>query len=576
MNFLLLFCTLLVIQTGFANSKHTHHKLHDKHPVKFTIAIRQQRVEYLRELLLEISNPNSIFYQDYYTPDDIQEIVTDSVANDCVSEWLSDNDISCVNHGDSFTCSSIVEKVDFLFNTSMHLFTKHDQPNRFYAKSTTGYTVPTEIQDYVRFIEGLNTTPTEKLAKKIKMHHSAHVRIDPGLFARESAIRLYNITYNATHNNASGAVIEFQEGGYILDDFQYYQQLNGVPAVPHLCETHGLNHGADGETTLDIDTMGTIASGLCLGYFEFPVWLYTAFSYLATRPAIPSVMSVSYGWAVDEQCQIAGCNNSQEYVYATDTEIVKIGLRCVTIVVASGDAGSPSRSNEICARDQGPLMHAEYPGSSPYVLSVGGTAVEFGPEHFSGTTPLCRTYGCLNGTVSRSINFADVGWTSGGGFDLYSNRSNQSSWQDSFVTEYLESGVQLPAHEEQWNPAGRGYPDIVANGHNCATYQQGIVWAFDGTSCSCPIVAAMIVLLNDKYNRQFGFINPLLYQAQKYGVFDSVIGTNTSCTEYVCCGHDFGFSTNHVNQTKWNPVTGLGQLNFGRLTEYLDSFLDGY
>jgi hypothetical protein len=44
--------------------------------------------------------------------------------------------------------------------------------------------------------------------------------------------------------------------------------------------------------------------------------------------------------------------------------------------------------------------------------------------------------------------------------------------------------------------------------------------------------------------------------------------TITHCTEYQCCGSEFGFEGSN---TRWDPVGGLGEPNVGEMLNYLDS-----
>jgi tripeptidyl-peptidase-1 len=79
----------------------------------------------------------------------------------------------------------------------------------------------------------------------------------------------------------------------------------------------------------------------------------------------PLVFSISYG--VDES------EVSSSYIDSFNIEALKLAARGVTIVVASGDdgaAGANARQNPIrCG------YFPDFPSSSPYVTSVGGTMV---------------------------------------------------------------------------------------------------------------------------------------------------------------------------------------------------------
>jgi len=79
-----------------------------------------------------------------------------------------------------------------------------------------------------------------------------------------------------------------------------------------------------------------------------------------------------------------------------------------------------------------------------------------------------------------------------------------------------------------------------------------------GTSASSPTVAGIVALLNDyriaNGKSSVGFLNPLLYSTGVAGLNDITSGSNPGCETN-------GFSAG----TGWDPVTGLGTLDFGKL-----------
>ena len=115
-------------------------------------------------------------------------------------------------------------------------------------------------------------------------------------------------------------------------------------------------------------------------------------------------------------------------------------------------------------------------------------------------------------------------------------------------------------------------------GHNCPVFSGGNLEMVDGTSCSSPIAAGVIALLNSneasKGKKPLGFLNPLLYQMyhDDKSIFNDISYGNNYCTEYNCCplrkdgGSDFGY----LSTTGWDPVTGLGTMNVGKMMEYLN------
>ena len=285
---------------------------------------------------------------------------------------------------------------------------------------------------------------------------------------------------------------------------------------------------------------------------------------------VPDVLSMSWGWSESQQCTITTCNNitSSEYVRRVNFEYAKMGLRGITITVASGDAGAPGRTNELCSESGINPVNPVFPGSSPYVTSVGATFLV--PSSYDSTwkTPLCVQYGCATGTQEMPTNFNQTGWTTGGGFGIYNETTPK--WQAKVVKEYLQSGVSLP---KQFNPNGRGYPDVSAIGHNCPVVSQGFVQPVDGTSCSSPMFAGILTILNshqmENNKPKLGFANPVLYQMARDNpnIFKDITQGNNYCTEELCCPNtNYGYEATEG----WDPVTGLGTPNVGLMLNWLD------
>lgn len=82
---------------------------------------------------------------------------------------------------------------------------------------------------------------------------------------------------------------------------------------------------------------------------------------------------------------------------------------------------------------------------------------------------------------------------SGGGF---SNIFAQQTFQAAAVTSYL---AQLGAtYQGLFNPAGRAYPDVSAQGERILIVYRGYSGLVAGTSASSPIFGSVIALINDR------------------------------------------------------------------------------
>jgi subtilase family serine protease len=498
------------------------------------LALRQSNTDVLVEGLRDISNPESVNYGKYWTQAKIDEIVAPTAGQvRRLVGYLKDTGVECVQMGAALECAkmpcldSLSELVDFIEVPATVYLPRH------------------------------------------------HVGAGDGFVGREVMTKLYNITDAHVDNvGVSLCAVEYQSGeGFAADDLAQQQTLNGETPVSIATEhTVGTNGGPDTETQLDVQMMAQVAENVDLWYWHEDNWLYSFAVHFLNSTKIPDVLSISWGWSEFQQCQsgLGACPNitSSQYVHRVNMEYVKMGLRGVSVMVASGDAGAPGRTNEGC--DEASGVSPVFPGSSPYITSVGATYVV--PSQSSSLnvweTPLCQQYGCVNGTKELPTNFAVTGWTTGGGFGAFGE--TRPTWQDAVVKGYLSSGAKMAAN---FSRNGRGYPDVATVGHNCPVVMGGSLGAVDGTSCSSPVFAGLVALLNDHQvtlgKAKLGFVNPVLYKmwADDPSIFTDITEGNNWCTEMQCCDPSLGFEA-----TKgWDPVSGLGTPNYGRMVEWLDA-----
>jgi tripeptidyl-peptidase-1 len=413
------------------------------------------------------------------------------------------------------------------------------------------------------------------LERKYKINiGSKSPTVDDRYFGRESSIYLYNLTHSSvTNKGVTGGIVEYQNNSVFSNSDINLQQDSNNQLEKNITLINGTNQGLDGESELDVQLLSQGADGVNIYYYDTPYWLYSFATDLYNDKHIPDVISMSWGWSEDKQCDIIDCSNnitSFDYVERVNNEYLKLALRGLTITVSSGDAGSPGRTSEGC--DPTRPLNAVFPGSSPYVLSVGATYVEKEDKKRLFKTPLCENSSCIEGNKEIIISYDNVGWTSGGGFSQYIDMT--PSWQRKEVANYLYlSGTKLPNHTS-FNPLGRAYPDVSAIGHSCPTYIGGYLQKIDGTSCSSPVVASLLVLLNDhlvKLNKsKLGFANPLLYHLSRTckNCFNDITRGHNWCTEFQCCDNpnQYGFNTTRG----YDPVSGLGTLNIGNIIAHLN------
>jgi tripeptidyl-peptidase-1 len=322
----------------------------------------------------------------------------------------------------------------------------------------------------------------------------------------------------------------------------------------------------DGESTLDVQYGASISLNTTFWFWTVDQWMYEFSTQLFNAKTYPLVVSMSWGWPEDWQCNITGCTTTQQsyaYVNKVNTEFIKIGLKGITLLAASGDQGATGDEDTTC---DGQISNI-FPGGSPWVTSVGATMLISSTEKAkrqSKQPPICQQTPCATTITEGVCTFPTALITSGGGF---SEVSPLPSWQKDYVNAYLKIATNLPTG--QFDPTKRAFPDVSANGHNYGCILSGSLTPVDGTSASTPVFGGIISLLNSyMFNNgksSIGFANPLLYKmyAADKTTFTDITTGNNYCTEQ-CCGNA-GF----VATKGWDAVTGLGTPIFPKMQAYL-------
>ncbi|KAL5409394.1 hypothetical protein PMIN03_005953 [Paraphaeosphaeria minitans] len=263
------------------------------------------------------------------------------------------------------------------------------------------------------------------------------------------------------------------------------------------------------------------------------------------------VISISYGGA-EADLPIS-------YQRRQCTEIMKLGLQGVSVINSSGDSGVEGRGGDPtpgnCLGKDNTVFAPQFPATCPYVTAVGSTVIQ-------------NTTSFQPGNEVPTTRFG-----SGGGFSNIYGRDLEAPWQMLSVTGYLaQKPVNYPFYETVnnasfnanggiYNRAGRGYPDISALGDKIAIVGQSRPLLIGGTSASAPLFASILTRINEerleKGKRTVGFVNPVLYANPK-AFNDVTTGSNPGCGT-------IGFPA----KKGWDPVSGLGSADYGRLRKVL-------
>jgi kumamolisin len=381
--------------------------------------------------------------------------------------------------------------------------------------------------------------PAKSKANRSATNARARVLIDkrPGTFFPTQVAELYKYPANLDGSGQNIAVFAFNgasrdpRGGYKLASLErYFEQVLGgrTPVITDVVvqgpgndpgpDTDASYHRGDAtrEVMLDLCILGSVAPGarIFVYFTEFTTrgWIDALSDAIAGKNKI-SVISISYGNPEDDPNGAwtpMGVKQVNEVLQAA-------AAKGITICVASGDDGS-SDQEEIGA-------HVDFPASSPFVLSVGGTKLVAS----QGKDPSVAQETVWN----ESMIDAGAG---GGGVSII------------FSKPLYQSNRGVPPAVDPPHTIGRGVPDVAA----VADPLTGVVVMhisgtkleqMGGTSASAPLWASLIARINQGLGVPCGFINPLLYQKFATGVLrDIKIGNNGT----------------YEAKVGWDACTGLG------------------
>jgi kumamolisin len=255
------------------------------------------------------------------------------------------------------------------------------------------------------------------------------------------------------------------------------------------------------ETMMDVEIVASLCAKanihVCFASWTQKGWIDFLDEVTSMNPA-PTTVSISYGLAEEAPDWSQGAMNSINH------RLQIAAMRGITVCVSSGDDGTGcSQSGSRC--------HVEFPASSPFVLSVGGTMLK----------------PAAGGQVDEVVWFEapgrrtnNGGGSTGGGVSVLNGRP---PWQTVNV-------ASLNPHA----PAGRIVPDVaaLAGPPSFDNLLDGDLIPGGGTSASTPVWAALIARMAAALpaGKKQRFVAPLLYKSAvtQAGFRDVVSGQNAS------------------------------------------------
>ncbi|KAI0796218.1 peptidase S8/S53 domain-containing protein [Abortiporus biennis] len=538
------------------------------HRFTMRVGLKQDKFEDLVSTLYEVSDPFHPKYGKHLSKEEVESLVAPHPETvDIVDSWLLahgvDPEMAERHNGGSWVTVTVsVEQASRMLNATYNVY-KHGQTDDYVVR-TTSYSLPRVLHEHIDVV-----TPTTYFGTMRSMKATSRIQpqikpidndievasklVNPGSLATvpsscsttitPACLRaLYNTTTyvpKATDTNELGVAGYLDEFANIADLQTFFRRFR-TDAVGGTFQTVQVNDGGNDqsdpgvEANLDIQYTEGISFPTPNIYYStggsppfkpdsntptntnepYLDWL----NFILGQSTIPQTFTTSYG--DDEQ--------TVPFDYATSVcnLFAQLGVRGSSIMFSSGDDGVGA--GDCLTNDGKNTKHFQpnFPASCPFVTTVGGT-IRVNPE--------------------VAVSF------SGGGFSNYFARpSYQSTAVSTFLTKLGTTNAG------QFNTTGRAYPDVAAQGQGFQVVIGGRVNSVGGTSASSPTFAGVISLLNDFRISQgkapLGFLNPIIYSTGTAGFNDITSGSNPGCGTN-------GFTAG----TGWDPVTGLGTPDFGKL-----------
>nr|ABB73029.1 family S53 protease [Phanerodontia chrysosporium] len=511
--------------------------------LKLRIALVQNNPDGLIDALYAVSTPGSASYGEHLSKEEVEKFVAPTAqSSEAVNAWLEQVGLNATTvspAGDWLSVTIPVSKANEIFDADFAVYTHFATGKQ--AIRTMSYSIPASLEGHLDFVHPTISFPSPNPIRPVISTPLGGLEgraIEPLASCSTSAVTpaciesLYGIpTTKATQSSntlgVSGFIDQFANQADLTTFLNRFRpDLKGETFTLQTLDggqnpQSGSQAGV--EANLDIQYTVGIASGVPVTFISVGdnfqdgdlEGFLDIINFLLNESNPPHVLTTSYG---DNESDISrSLANNLCNAYA------QLGARGTSILFASGDGGVSGGQSQSCTK-----FVPTFPSGCPFMTSVGATQL-----------------------TSSSGGETAASFSSGG----FSNYFATPSYQASVVSSYISSIGST--NSGKYNASGRAFPDVAAIGTNLEIVVDGSFGTVDGTSCSSPVFASAIALINDALVAQgkspLGFLNPFLYANP--GAFNDITsGSNPGC------------NTNGFKAAKgWDPVTGLGTPNFAAL-----------
>ncbi len=469
--------------------------LADSTPIHVNVALQIQNRNALAAYVQSIANPASLQYGQELQPSDFvaQYAPTNKQVKSVVSYLNAQGfkNVQVEPNNLMIAADGTVQAVRNAFNTQLEAYQIGNKP--VYANLSAAE-VPASLGGVVAAVLGLNNAG-------VMSTPSVAVPNFPGAYRPANFWTAYDAGKTATGSKTPIAIFAEGDLSGVISDLRLAEQHNGLKQVTVKIVPVGIastdTSGAD-EWDLDTQYSTGMAATVSTLYLYDTTSLTDSdtalmFNHFAAQN-IARAGSASFGI-----CEVFPYLDGS--MLADDNAFLEAAAQGQTVFASSGDTGSACGiavgANGVPGAGA-PMV--EYPGSSTYVIAVGGTTL-----------------------ITNSDNTYDqeIAWYAGGGG--LSQFDGGGFWQTPVNT---------------FSTVGKGVPDIAMDADpNSGVY----LWldgteqcCYGGTSLASPLALGVWARLQSAHNNKIGFAGPALYNgataepsaASPTGFHDIILGAN--------------------------------------------------
>ena len=224
--------------------------------ISLTLAIKQQNVQQLAQLLEQTGDIYSPKYGQWSTYDQVSEMLRPSATCEQIifEQWLpSFPEIVVVSRPspDWATISAPLAVLEHLLGVQMKAFL-HQESGMTVVRSPAGYSVPLYVSDCLDFIGGLIRFPRIQPAAVQQQLLREATAIYEFKTTPESIQQRYNVSIPASSPTNLQAVASFLQQYFSPADLSSFQQLFSQPETP-IAQILGTNDAANPGTEASLD-----------------------------------------------------------------------------------------------------------------------------------------------------------------------------------------------------------------------------------------------------------------------------------------------------------------------------------